>query len=77
MSHIVAPGPLADQLLAMVGREDRSGLKLDEPVSLTIADRRIYQRGLALPIGDDGVVIGVDAGMKPAAGNATTFANAP
>src|SRR5512135_183705 len=45
------PGPLSDQLLALIGRDDRTRLKLDEPVALTIADRRVYQHGLALPLG--------------------------
>ena len=43
--------PLADQLLGLIGRDDRPLLKLDEPVSLKIADRRVYQQGLALPLG--------------------------
>ncbi|MHC5536972.1 hypothetical protein ACYOEI_01705, partial [Singulisphaera rosea] len=46
-----APGPLADQLLALIGREDRPTLKLDAPVSLSIADRRVYQQGFSLPLG--------------------------
>ncbi|WP_406695050.1 hypothetical protein V5E97_28825 [Singulisphaera sp. Ch08] len=45
------PGPFADQLLNLLGRTDRPTIKLDEPVSLTIADRRVYQKGLALPLG--------------------------
>jgi translocation and assembly module TamB len=45
------PGPFMDQLLDLVGREERPGLKLDAPVALTIADRRVYQRGFALPLG--------------------------
>ncbi len=45
------PGPLAVDLLATVGRRDLS-LKLDRPVTLTIADGRVNQRGLAIPIGD-------------------------
>ena len=44
-------GELVDNLFAMVGREDRTGIQLDEPVALTIADRRVYQRGLTVPIG--------------------------
>ena len=44
-------GPLADQLLRLIGRDDRPLLKLDEPVALKIADRRVYQQGLALPLG--------------------------
>jgi translocation and assembly module TamB len=45
------PGPFADQLLVLIGRTDRPTIKLDQPVSLTIADRRVYQKGLALPLG--------------------------
>lgn len=45
------PGPLADQILILLGRTDRPTIKLDEPVGLTIADRRVYQKGLALPLG--------------------------
>jgi hypothetical protein len=45
------PGPLGNELLAAIGRTDVSGLKLDEPVALTIDDRRVYQEGLAIPIG--------------------------
>ena len=46
-----APGPLAEDLLAAIGRRDAT-LRLDRPVTLTIADGRINQSGLALPIGD-------------------------
>ncbi len=46
-----APGPLADQLLGVIGRP-AARLKLDRPVALTIADGRVNQRGLAIPIGD-------------------------
>ncbi len=35
----------------LTGRADRPALRLDEPVALRIADRRVYQRGLAVPIG--------------------------
>ena len=45
-----APGPLADQLIRAAGRQD-ARLRLDRPVSLTIADDRVNQRGLAVPIG--------------------------
>jgi translocation and assembly module TamB len=45
------PGPFADSLFDLVGREDRPGVKLDQPVALSIADRRVYQRGLAFPLG--------------------------
>ena len=46
------PGPLAVELLAMAGRTGQAGLRLNQPVSLTIADRRVIQRGLAIPIGN-------------------------
>ncbi len=46
-----APGPLANDLLGALGRRD-AVLRLDQPVTLTIADGRINQRGLAIPIGD-------------------------
>ena len=46
-----APGPLANDLLGAVGRRD-AVLRLDRPVTLTIADGRINQSGLALPLGD-------------------------
>ncbi len=47
-----APGPLVDELNRMVGRNDPRSLRLDEPVALTIADRRVHQRGLAIPLGN-------------------------
>lgn len=46
-----APGPLAAELLGAIGRRDLS-LKLDQPVTLTIADGRVNQRGMAIPIAD-------------------------
>ncbi len=46
-----APGPLANDLLGAIGRRDAS-LKLDRPVTLTIADGRVNQSGLAIPVGD-------------------------
>jgi translocation and assembly module TamB len=46
-----APGPLAAEILGAIGRGDLS-LKLDQPVTLTIADGRVNQRGMAIPIGD-------------------------
>ncbi len=46
-----APGDLAEQLLGAIGRRD-ARLKLDRPVTLTIADGRVNQRGLSIPIGE-------------------------
>jgi translocation and assembly module TamB len=44
-------GPIADQLFDLLGMVERPGIKLNQPVALTIADRRVYQRGLAIPLG--------------------------
>jgi translocation and assembly module TamB len=45
------PGPFADPLMELIGRKDRPLVRLDEPVELAIADRRVYQKGLTIPIG--------------------------
>jgi translocation and assembly module TamB len=45
-----APGPLARLLLDVVHRPEAT-LRLDEPVVLAIADGRVTQRGLAVPVG--------------------------
>ncbi|MBX6315451.1 MAG: hypothetical protein IRY99_21445, partial [Isosphaeraceae bacterium] len=45
-----APGPLAADLLDLLGRGDAT-LKLDEPVVLSVADGRVYQRDLEVPVG--------------------------
>lgn len=47
---IFSPGPLAGQLLALVGRPDIAAMRLDDPIVLTIGDGRIDLRGLNLPI---------------------------
>ncbi len=46
-----APGPLADELLRTVGRREVR-LRLDQPVTLTVADGRINQRGMSVPVGN-------------------------
>jgi hypothetical protein len=46
-----APGPLATDLLGLIGRQDAI-LKLDEPVVLSVADGRVYQHGLGIPLGN-------------------------
>lgn len=45
-----APGPMALSVLSLVKREDAS-LTLNEPVQLSIADGRVTQRGLSVPVG--------------------------
>jgi hypothetical protein len=46
-----APGPLARQLIGFVSPDEPGNLRLDEPVRLTIADGRVNQKGLSIPIG--------------------------
>ena len=45
------PGPMTEQLFTLFGRESTPIWRLNDPVSLTIADRRVYQHGLTIPIG--------------------------
>jgi translocation and assembly module TamB len=45
------PGPLAENIMALAGREART-ITLDEPVLLTIADGKVHQEGLKVPIGN-------------------------
>lgn len=46
------PGPLADALLDAIGPNRAPILRLDQPVQLTIAEGRVNQRGLSVPIGN-------------------------
>ncbi|HEU5117301.1 MAG TPA: hypothetical protein VFT74_11610, partial [Isosphaeraceae bacterium] len=45
------PGPLANNIMALAGREAKT-ITLDEPVLLTIADGKVHQTGLTVPIGN-------------------------
>ncbi len=45
------PGPLVEQLVRMLGRDEARSVRLDQPVVLSIADGRVSQKGLALPLG--------------------------
>ncbi len=45
-----APGPLATTLVGLIGAEAAT-MRLDEPVVLSIAEGRVRQSGLALPLG--------------------------
>jgi len=44
------PGPLADQLLSVFQRERRPLAVLRDPINVRIADRKVYQQGLAIPV---------------------------
>jgi translocation and assembly module TamB len=45
------PGELADQLLSVFRLESKPLVELRDPVSVRIADRKIYQNGLIVPVG--------------------------
>ena len=45
------PGPLANELFGLIGAERAPTLKLNDPISLTIADRKVQQDGFAIPLG--------------------------
>ena len=48
-----APSPMTREVIAMVAPRKEPGIvRLDQPVLLTIADGRVNQRGLAIPIGE-------------------------
>ena len=44
------PGPIAADLFALIGQRERT-IRLDQPIILSIADGRIHQTGLVLPVG--------------------------
>ena len=46
-----APGPVTADLLGLINRRDAT-LRLDQPVVLSIAEGRIRQSGLSVPVGD-------------------------
>ncbi len=46
-----SPGPLARQVFSLVSQNPPQSIHLDEPVVLSIADGRINQKGLTIPIG--------------------------
>lgn len=45
------PGPMSAELLSMINRENAT-LRLDQPVVVAIHDGAVYQKGLAIPIGE-------------------------
>ena len=45
------PGPFLGPLMNLIGRADRPLLRLDQAIELSIADRRVTQHGLSVPIG--------------------------
>lgn len=53
---VFAPGPFAGELLALTGKPDSPGLKLHQPVQLSVANGRVMQKGLEIPVRKDAVV---------------------
>ncbi len=51
-----APGPFAHQVLGLVNRPKQAGVRLQEPVQLSIRGGRVYQKGLYLPISKDATI---------------------
>ena len=47
---VFAPGPFASQVLTLAGKPDSPGLRLHQPVQLSVADGRVIQKGLEIPI---------------------------
>ncbi|MFO0950628.1 MAG: hypothetical protein U0835_05640 [Isosphaeraceae bacterium] len=50
---VFAPGPFAGEVLALAGRPDSAGLKLHQPVQFSVADGRVMQNGLEIPVNKD------------------------
>jgi translocation and assembly module TamB len=47
---VFGAGPLGNELLPMVGKDPRKALRINQPIQLGIANRRISQSGLEIPI---------------------------
>ncbi len=45
------PGPLIDQLLSLLRLERKPLLVLRDSISVRVADRKVYQEGLVIPVG--------------------------
>lgn len=59
---VFAPGPFASEVLALAGQPNGAGLKLRQPVELSIADGRVVQKGLDIPVRQD-LVVGVEGSV--------------
>lgn len=53
---VFAPGPFASEMLSLAGRSDSPGVRLHQPVQLSVADGRVIQKGLEIPIRKDAAV---------------------
>jgi translocation and assembly module TamB len=50
---VFSPGPGAIEVLSLLGKADIATLKMEQPVELSVANRRVYQKGLAMTIRND------------------------
>jgi translocation and assembly module TamB len=50
---VFAPGKLASEIFTLAGKPDEPGLKMDQPIHLAIANNRVIQKGLEIPIRRD------------------------
>jgi translocation and assembly module TamB len=50
---ICTPGPFAGQLFSLAGQPETAGLRLEQPVQLTILNGRVIQKGLEIPVRRD------------------------
>ena len=53
---VFAPGKLASEIFTLAGKPDEPGLKMDQPIHLAIANSRVIQKGLEIPIRRDAKV---------------------
>ncbi|WP_165228960.1 hypothetical protein [Aquisphaera insulae] len=66
---VFAPGPAASEILSVVGRGSAQGVRMQQPVQLSIANRRVIQDGLKISVRK-----GVDIGLKGSVGFDQTLA---
>ncbi len=55
---VCKPGPFAAEVLALTGRPDLK-LAIAEPIALSVADGRVRQSGLSIPLGGGGAKLGL------------------
>ena len=55
---VCKPGPFAAEVLSLTGRPDLK-LAIAEPVALSVADGRVKQSGLSIPVGNSGAKLGL------------------
>ena len=59
---VFAPGPFANELLTLTGQPNSPGLRLHQPVQLSILNGRVRQNGLEIPLRKD-VTVALDGSV--------------